>query len=284
MRFIALHSGRGPTGRQWRPAFEIVAPHQEAVPESIHPLENADLQGLGAARDLLAALPDITAGRLAVLSDPSGIGWLAHADTGRVIYTPRGKLDDGEQWHWEQLNEEGYGAGHVGTWVSEYDYDRRTLTLTWADPVNDEWHGVMRSLVRDDRLSDPEDRFQVFVAGDPVAWSDPVTGGIVKIVARIEDDGYFAAWHPGFPEDPWICEGTMWGMYWSGGMKHPRNPEYPVPRHWVYPTPGGPINPTRMASWANAAHNEWLKTTAGRLDRPRNSESCAHYGTPLPQE
>jgi len=272
MRFIALHSGRESDDRRWHPAFEIVARYEEAVPESIYPHEGADPQGFEAARDLLETMPGITAGGLAVLSDPSGIGCLARADTGWVTYTSRGSLDEDEQMRWDEFNEGGYGEYHVGAWVSEYDFDRRTLTLTWADPPRAGWYGILRSLVRDDRLSDPEGRFEVFVAGEPCAWSDPVQGAIVKIVARLEDDGYFAAWHPGFPEDPWVCEGTMWGLYWSGGMKLSPDPGYEAPRHWVFPTSGGVINPTRIASWADV-HDEWLKQTAARLDRPRSSES-----------
>lgn len=156
MQFIALHSGFGSEARLWHPAFVVLAPDEDAAPRSIEPIENADPQGFQAGRSLLEAMPDITAGRLALLSAPDGAGWLARADTGQVVFTPRGRLEEAEQLHWDQLNADDYGKFLIGAWLSEYDYDRRTLTVTWADPPRKGWYGILRSLVRDDRLSDPE--------------------------------------------------------------------------------------------------------------------------------
>lgn len=139
-------------------------------------------------------------------------------------------------------------------WLSEYDFDRRTLTLTRVFPAGaDGWQ--LSEIVRDPHLSDPEGRFEVFVAEK--GWfsrSGAISGDILKVEAQLDDDGYFSAWHPDFLQDPIICEGTLWGIYYGGYDGPPEK----MPRHWVHVSRGQVVNRTEVRPWADA-YASWLE-------------------------
>ncbi|MHA6510701.1 hypothetical protein [Tessaracoccus sp. Y1736] len=169
------------------------------------------------------------------------------ADTSQAQDPPMG-LDRATQADRDETGSAGCG---VGTWVSEYDFDRRTVTLTRVESQGTDWR--LFGIVRDDDLSDPHGRFEVYVEAS--RWSSTEPSGdleIAKIVARLEDNGSLSAWHPDFREEL-ICEGTAWGVYYRGY----RGPEGQMPRHWVYRSHGDIIRPpvTQLRRWAEA-HND----------------------------
>jgi hypothetical protein len=151
-------------------------------------------------------------------------------------------------------------ASSDAEWVSEYDFDRRMVTVTRV-VTNGTSAWPLNEIVLDAELSDPDGRFEVFVAPEkgvvPYGTSELPPGEIVKVAARLDDDGYFTAWHPDFCQDPIICEGTLWGIYYGGYQGYGTGP---MPRHWVYVTHGHIINRqlTELRTWADA-HGEWLE-------------------------
>lgn len=94
----------------------------------------------------------------------------------------------------------------TSSWVSEYDYPSRRVSLTLANPavVGHPWSGIRK----DQLLSDPGGDFDVFVTHSPDHQVDqPVT--IVKIVAALDDEGAIKSPHPDF--DPIsIGSPTIW--------------------------------------------------------------------------
>ena len=127
-------------------------------------------------------------------------------------------------------------------WVSEYDYSRRVASLTLCngpDVAGRQWSGIALSK----SLSDPEGRFQVYVAeradGQTSFRPDDDSRFIVKIVAALDDDGGLLAPHPNF-DHGFIGSYTIWPyrdvgerfgldhwLWWQEGW-----PFYGEPQNW----------------------------------------------------
>jgi len=153
-------------------------------------------------------------------------------------------------------------------WISEYDFNRRTVTLTRVPgPGARAW--PLNEIVRAADLSDPDGRFEVFIAPESEVGLDGtsrlIPEEIVKVAARLDDDGYFSAWHPDFCQDPIVCEGTLWGLFYGGY----RGPLEEMPKHWIYVSRGDILQPfaTGLRTWAEAHRDgSWLKWRADRSE------------------
>ena len=148
-------------------------------------------------------------------------------------------------------------------WVSEYDFDQRRVTLTRVpSPGTPAW--LPNVIVRDQELSDPDGRFEVFVTPPNETILDRphnmFPGEIVKVAARLDDDGYFAAWHPDFLDPSIVFQWTRGGLYQGGYSGAPEE----MPTHWVYVSRGD-IVPRWPRTWADA-HGEWLDWRQRRRD------------------
>lgn len=111
------------------------------------------------------------------------------------------------------------------TWVSEYDFPNRivTLRLVSEEPVGRHWTRI----VLDERLSDPDGDFLVFCApqeGDREAVP-------VKVVLRLNEAGGPLRPHRDF--DPYaIGSPTLWLADAVGEVD--RDPSFPLVDHWVW--------------------------------------------------
>jgi hypothetical protein len=100
------------------------------------------------------------------------------------------------------------------SWVSEYDYPNRQVSLTLADPglVGHHWSGLRK----DQSLSDPGGDFDVLVADRRLieTTAEPV---IVKIVARLDEEGDLRNPHPDFISTS-IGSLTLWPYKRAGQL------------------------------------------------------------------
>lgn len=128
----------------------------------------------------------------------------------------------------------------VGTerWVSEYDYPARTVTLTLAAPGTDMMHWV--GIERDERLSDPEERFLVFGARGKEAESLTT----VKVVVELTEDGSLKACHPDFNADL-IGSLTIW-PYKVAGERFRLD-------HWIWWSEGPIWDAAEPRAWISGA-------------------------------
>lgn len=134
-------------------------------------------------------------------------------------------------------------------WVCEYDYERRIASLTLCkgqDVMGHHWSGIALS----ESLSDPEGRFQVFVAwranGEARFRPDDDSQVIVKIVAALDDDGGLVAPHPNF-DHGFIGSYTIW-PYKDVGERLGLD-------HWLWWRKGWPFH-GELRSWSEAAEVE----------------------------
>lgn len=91
-------------------------------------------------------------------------------------------------------------------WVAEYDYERRGASLTLfntEDLIGQNWSGI--DLL--DSLSDPAGRFQVFGTTD--ARTNDEARTVVKIVAKLDDNGALLTFHPDFVPE-FMGSATIW--------------------------------------------------------------------------
>ena len=98
-------------------------------------------------------------------------------------------------------------------------------------------------------------------------------GEIVKIVARLDDDGYFSAWHPDFCQNPIVCQGTLWGIYYVG---HRGKIDSVLPRRWIYSIGGTSLSPG-LGSFARGrirTASGWIGAEVGRIPQGRPA-SCS---------
>lgn len=129
----------------------------------------------------------------------------------------------------------------VSTWVSEYDYPNRKVSLTLAGSglVGHHWSGIRK----DESLSDPAGAFDVFIANSSSTNStDDAAGPVVKIVARLDEEGEFARPHPDFNTSS-IGSMTIWPYKVAG--------ERFELAHWMW-WASGPVFCNAPRPWAEA--------------------------------
>jgi hypothetical protein len=103
-------------------------------------------------------------------------------------------------------------------WVSEYDYDARTVTLTLAT----DHHWAM--IVRYDLLCDTAGYFTVHTFSNNVVDGESsiaLSSRIARVSVTLNDDGDLRAWHPDFDLGV-IGSQTVWpfGVAPGRGLRH----------------------------------------------------------------
>jgi hypothetical protein len=139
-------------------------------------------------------------------------------------------------------------------WVSEYDYDARTITLTRAIANDHHWATISRY----DPLCDAAGDFSVYISANE-AESKSISARIVKLVATMGDDGDLRAWHPDFDLD---LIGSL--TIWPFGVV----PDEPDLKHWIWWSRGN-ITLRDPRPWIEASQDSegQNESVAGHLDQ-----------------
>lgn len=117
------------------------------------------------------------------------------------------------------------------TWVSEYDFDARsaTLTLVTREDVGIHWARIWV----DESLSDPDGNFTVFSA----RHRDTGEAVPVKVIARLNDGGGLLCPHGDFNAyalgSPTIWPAEAIGDHNAGSRAGGWSDEWPL-RHWIW--------------------------------------------------